>query len=511
MNGFLALLNNPILDRIIRLLPGDEPVYLVGGAIRDALLNRSHYDLDLVTPGNAIKLARKIADNLGAAYFPLDTQRNMARIILKDDEELDIAGSILRRIDFSSYQGPDLISDLQGRDFTINAMAMEVHALQTLIDPFGGAVDLANKRLRACSQQSIFDDPIRILRAVRFSVEYELSIQPETLQLIRQAVQFLPMESAERLRDELFRILLLPNSSSAIRILDKLDALEYVLPELTKLKNIQQSPPHIMNAWEHTLDILVQLDKLLNVMAEEYNPDMAGNLTMGLVGLRLGRYRQHLMDYYKITINPDRPQRGLLFLAGLYHDVGKVNAQKVEEDGRIRFIEHEQIGSKLVEKRGKALKFSNQEIERLMIIVKHHMRPSLLAHSNELPSKKTIYRFFRDTGDAGVDICILSMADILATYGPTLPQERWARHLDVIREMMNAWWEDRTESIFPPPLVNGDDLMGELDITPGPVIGYLLDTIYEAQITGEIHNRQEAIRFAKKMLKERKIDPEGRN
>jgi poly(A) polymerase len=97
------------------------------------------------------------------------------------------------------------------------------------------------------------------------------------------------------------------------------------------------------------------------------------------------------------------------------------------------------------------------------------------------------------------------MADILATYGTTLPQERWVWHLDFIREMMNAWWEDSTESIFPPPLVNGDDLLKELDIIPGPMIGYLLEVIYEAQVTGEIHSRQEGIGYAKKMLKQRKI------
>jgi putative nucleotidyltransferase with HDIG domain len=505
MDEFEVSLNQPILNRIISLIPDYDAAYLVGGAIRDALLRRHYYDLDFVLPGNAIKLARRIGDAIGAAYFPLDTHRNMARLVLIPDESVDGLRINPRRIDFSTFQGVDLISDLQGRDFTMNAMAVEVHQLGELIDPLGGATDLAANRLKACSQQSIINDPVRILRAVRFSVELELRIEPKTLEFIKQGVVLLPEVSSERLRDELFRILLLPNSSSAIRILDKFHALEHVLPEITKLKNIQQSPPHIMNAWEHTLETLVQIDFLLNILAEEYNPDLAGNLTMGLVGLRLGRYRQQLIDYYKKSINPDRPQRGLLYLAGLYHDVGKLKAQKVEEDGRIRFIEHEQIGSKLVEKRGKALKLSNQEIERLMTIVKHHMRLGLLSRSNELPSKKAIYRFFRDTGEAGIDICILSMADILATYGPTLPQERWVRHLDVIREMMDAWWEDRTESIFPPPLVNGDDLLKELDIIPGPMVGYLLEVIYEAQIAGEIHSRQEAIGYAKKMLKQRKI------
>ena len=499
MDEFLARLSNPILDRVIQLIPDDEPVYLVGGAIRDALLLRPVYDLDFVIPGNAMKLARQIANKLGAAYFPLDKKRNMARIILMSDEPIEGIGGTLRRIDFSSFQGPDLISDLRGRDFTMNSMAVEVHQLQTLIDPLGGAADLASKRLKACSPQSILDDPIRILRAVRFSVELDLSIQPETRQLIRQAARLLPEESAERLRDELFRILSQSRPSCALRILDILGALEFAMPEACMLKGIEQSPPHIMDAWEHTLDFLGRLEIILDVLAPEYNPDKVDNLTMGTLALYLGRFRNPLKEHLSNPLNPERPHRGLLFFAGLYHDVGKLKARTMDEKGKIRFINHEQIGGKLVETRGKAMKLSNLEIERLVTIVNHHMRPSLLSHTEEIPSRKAIYRFFRDTGAAGVDICLLSLADILATYGPTIPQKRWTRHLEVVQMLLKAWWEDRSEGIFPRLLINGDDLMKELSISPGPQVGFLLDAILEAQVGGDIHSRQEALNLAKQL------------
>ena len=174
----------------------------------------------------------------------------------------------------------------------------------------------------------------------------------------------------------------------------------------------------------------------------------------------------------------------------------------MDEKGKIRFINHEQIGSKAVEKRGKALKLSNLEIERLVKIVNHHVRPSLLSHTEELPSRKAIYRFFRDTGIAGVDICLLSLADILATYGPTLPQERWSRHLEVVRMMLSAWWEDRTGSIYPRPIINGDELMEALSLSPSPTVGYLLDGIREAQVAGDVHSREEAINLARSLLQE---------
>ena len=502
MNALPERLRQPLLLRIISLLPEGVPVFLVGGAIRDALLNRAQYDLDFVTPGDAIKIARQLGDRIGAAYFALDTERNMARLVLKPGAAQDYPEQHPIRIDFSTYQGADLASDLAAREFTINAMAVEVHELQTLVDPMGGLQDLLAKRLKACSERSFINDPVRILRAVRFSVALELSIPSETVQLMRQAVVHLPTVSAERMRDELFRILIQSHPGTAIRLLDTLEALEYILPETCLLKGVEQSSPHILDAWEHTLDVLSRLESILDVVAEEFKPDKASNLALGLVSMQLGRYRPFLIEHLKSALNPDRPQRGMLFLAGLYHDVGKRKTQTVDDDGKIRFIEHEHIGARLADRRGQLLKLSRLEIDRLVTIVKHHMRPSFLSHTEELPSRKAVYRFFRDTGAAGVDISLLSLADMLATYGPTLPQERWNRHLEVVRELLHAWWEDREERVFPIPLIDGDQLMRTLDLSPGPVVGYLLETIREAQVAGDIHTTEEATSLGKTLLQE---------
>jgi len=496
MDEIIANLRHPLLERIISLLPSGSPIYLVGGAVRDALLNRQSYDLDFVTPGDSMKIARKLADDLGAAYFPLDSERKVARVVLRPKDDISIHGVHSVRVDFSAYQGADLTRDLHGRDFTMNAMAVEIHHLETLVDPMGGAADLISKRLRSCSASSFLDDPVRILRAVRFSVDLDLKIQSETLRLMREAARHLPDVSAERLRDELFRILSITHPATSLRILDKLAVLEFILPEVCALKDVQQSPPHTMDAWNHTLDSLNRLESLLDVLALEYDPDHASNLSLCLVALQLGRYRQQLAGHLNSALNPDRPHRGLIFLAGLYHDVGKQSTRTVDDQGNCRFIGHEQIGSKLVEKRGQALKLSNLEVERLISIVKHHMRPSLLSHPIELPSRKAVYRLFRDTGAAGVDICILSLADMLATYGPTIPQERWSKHVGVVRTLLGAWWEDKEERIFPPPFLNGDDLKDEFNLSPGPIIGYLLESLREAQVTGDIRSRQEAINLA---------------
>jgi poly(A) polymerase len=263
---------------------------------------------------------------------------------------------------------------------------------------------------------------------------------------------------------------------------------------------VKQGPPHVLDVWGHTLDILSRLENLLEVLSPHYDPDKAGNLSLGMVVLRLGRFRQQLAQHLNSALNPDRPHRGLIFLAALYHDVGKLATRSVDEKGVIRFLGHDQIGGQLAEKRARALKLSNLEISRLVNIVSHHMRPSLLSHPKEAPSRKAVYHYFRDTGAAGVDICLLSLADVQATYGPTLPQDRWIRHLDVVRTLLNAWWEDKTQKVLPPALINGDELQDELAIPPGPIIGYLLESIREAQVSGEVSNREQAVRLARSIL-----------
>ena len=502
MDDFLASLRHPLLERIISLLPTGFPIYLVGGAIRDALLNRQSYDLDFVTPGDSMKMARKLADEIGAAYFPLDSERKVARVVLKAKDDASFHGVHSMRVDFSAFQGADLVSDLRGRDFTMNAMALEIHHLDSLVDPLSGKADLLSKRLRACSDNSFLNDPIRILRGVRFSVDFDLHIQSETLHLMQAAVSHLADVSPERIRDELFRILSISHPTKSLQILDKLEVIDTILPEVCMLKDVQQSTPHVMDVWNHTLDFLNRLESLLDVLAPEYDPEKASNLTFDLVSLQLGRYKEQLAEHLNSALNPDRPHRGLIFLAGLYHDVGKLTTRTIDTQGNIKFIGHDQIGSKLVQKRGQALKLSNLEIERLVSIVNHHMRPALLSHPVESPSRKAVYRFFRDTGAAGIDICILSLADMLATYGPTLPQERWAKHVSVVRTLLDAWWEDKEERVFPLPVLNGDDLIEELKLSPGPILGYILETIREAQVSGDIRNRQEAINLARAIVDE---------
>lgn len=484
----------PFLAQIQATLPADAPVYLVGGAVRDLLLGRISHDLDFVTPRNGIAVSRSVANALGGDFFALDPERNTGRVILTTPENERYF------LDFATFRGPDLESDLRKRDFTINAIAMDIRQPRVLIDPLGGAKDLHARQLQPCSASSFEDDPLRILRCVRQAVELELKLLPETRRLLHQALAGLERISPERLRDELFRILEARRPVVTLRMLDLLGALAYVLPELNALKGVTQSPPHSEDVWNHTLSSAQKLADLMDVLQPVHDAEAAANWAMGLVSLRLGRYRQQLNAHLAKGLNPDRSLRGLLLLAALYHDVGKPATQRVDEGGRIRFIEHDQLGAKMAQKRGAMLHLSNLEIERLGAIVRHHMRPLLLAQSPEPASRRAIYRFFRDTREAGVDICLLSLADLLATYGAGMPQDIWVQQLETTRTLLEAWWEQADEQVSPPALLSGRDLMEALHLPPGPEIGRLLEEIREAQAAGEITERNQALELARARL-----------
>jgi putative nucleotidyltransferase with HDIG domain len=490
----LDKVNLQILARIQAALPAGTTAYLVGGAVRDLLLNRVTHDLDFVVPERAIPISRSVANSLGGGFYALDPERDAGRVILTNEANERYF------LDFASFRGDDLESDLRNRDFTINAIALNINETDSLIDPLGGARDLQNKQLRLCSPASFENDPLRILRGVRQATEFGLRILPETRHQLRQALPGLVKISPERVRDELFRILDGRKPIVAMRALDMLGALTYILPELDAMKGVTQPPPHHEDVWSHTLSTAHRLADLIDMLQPEYNGETTANWAMGLVSLRLGRYRQQLKNHLGDGLHPDRSLRALLLLAALYHDVAKPATRQVDQAGRIRFLEHDQLGAQLAHQRGTSLHLSNAETERLTTIVRQHMRPLLLTQSGEAPTRRAIYRFFRATGPAGVDICLLSLADSLATYGAGLPQEIWTQQLDVTRALLEAWWEQAEESVAPPALLNGHDLIQAFNLSPGPEIGQILEQIREAQASGEIKERAEALAYARLWL-----------
>lgn len=488
---------SPLLVSVLKSLPSDQEIYLVGGAVRDALLGRESRDLDFAVPADGIKLARQIADKLNGAFYPLDLERDTGRVVLKREDGDRII------LDFATYRGADIEADLRDRDFTINAIAFNLSA-EALFDPLRGGNDLRAKNIRACSTDSMANDPVRVLRAIRLAAGLGFQIDLETRQQMKQAGVRLRSVSPERLRDELFRILEGPQPGTAIRALEMLGALPYILPELSTLKGVEQPAPHVHDVWNHTIAVLNSLEEILAALAPDYAAESTGDLLTGLLVLRLGRYREQFNAHFASPLNTDRTVRALLFFAALYHDVAKPGCKTTDDEGRIRFWGHEVKGAEMTAARANALHLSNDEIHRLRAITRNHMR--LHFHSGRLegehttPSRKAIYRFFRDAGEAGVDLALLALADMRATHGHTLTQETWVAALDTCRIFLENYWEKPTETISPPRLLDGNELMTELDLKPGPRVGEILEAIREEQATGGVLTREEALVFARGWL-----------
>lgn len=487
---------SPYLDKVRQSLSPKAVIYLVGGAVRDALLNKQAHDLDFTLPKDALKTARRVANALKGAYYRMDEEHETGRVILVEEDGTRII------LDFVAMTGPTLEDDLRGRDFTVNAMAVDVHNPQELLDPLGGLTDLLNKEMRACSLTAFKDDPVRILRAIRIAAAYQMRIQPETRKLIKAAVGLLPNTSPERLRDELFKILDGPQPTTTIRGLDILGALVHVLPELLPMKGVAQSAPHSYDVWEHTLHTLERLENILALLDKGYTHDneAGGDLSSGLISQRLGRYREQITDHMDTRLTIERSPRALLFLAALYHDVAKPQSRRENADGAIRFNGHEEAGAKIIGERAVELRLSNPEVERLTTVIQYHKRPWNLAKATEPPSRREIYRFFRDTGPAGVDICLLDLADILAIYAPSALQDALSKHLELVRALLEAYWEKFTEIVSPPTLVNGHDLMKAFKLKPGPQVGEMLEAIREAQAVGEVDTKKKALAFGQEWL-----------
>lgn len=485
-----------VFARLTEALEPDQQIYLVGGAVRDLLLGRSLHDFDFAVWPSARQIARRIANRLGGHFFVMDAEHDVARVIWKP-----VQGE--RQIfDFSRLRSADIETDLHSRDFTINAIAIDLRDPDNLVDPLGGAVDLKNGVLRACSSDAFREDPIRVLRAVRLAIAFNLKIEPQTLAQLRQAVSLLANASSERQRDELFRMFDAPKTGSALRILDQFGALDVVLPELGSLKGVEQTKPHTQPVWEHTLAAVTAFEPLYSHLVGSYDEE-AADLMTGLAVMQLGRFRFALAEHFNNGLNPERSHKSLLKFALLYHDIGKPETQTRAADGRLRFINHDPVGARIAAERAEALALSRAEVERVETIVRHHMRIHLLVQTGQPPSRRAQYRFYRDTGPAGVDICLLTLADTMGTYGATLPVDVWNAELSVVRTMLESWFERPTEVVSPPRLINGDDLQLIFDLQPGPVIGDVLEAVRERQAEGKLHDRQAAIDFARNWLKNR--------
>ncbi len=494
-------LQQPALDELLNTLRREQPpLYVVGGIVRDLILGKvtAAVDLDIVVGEGAMALAKHVADRLGWAYYPLDEARDVARLVFT-------AGSALPSVcDIAAMRGGTIESDLSLRDFTINAMALEYgpSGSPRLIDVVGGRQDLAAQIVRRVSPSSLADDPVRLLRAVRLAAQLDLNLESATEAQIRRLARSIEMVSAERLRDELWKIVTSPTPARAIDQLRQLGLLPHVLPEVAATIGIAQSIPHAAPVYEHTLRTVTAMQTIQTWIMDGVKPNSVESF--GLLVRRLERWHDALRTHLAAPVGAHRRRADWLFWHALLHDIGKPATQSkdISADGehRIRFLNHEQVGAQLAGDRLLELRFNRVEIELVAAVIRGHMRPHHLHSSfDKQPiTRRAAFRFFRDTGSkpdsvgVGLDILLLALADRIATY-EAMPVD-WEDYLTHVDQLLSMAFSQGGPA--PRPLIDGHLLMQRLALPPGPELGQVLDHVLEAQVAGDISTPEEALDLA---------------
>jgi len=338
------------------LLAEQEPIYVVGGAVRDFLLGRDAglTDLDLALAGPVLPLARRVADRLGWAYYPLDAERDVARIVQRRD------GAAPLVCDLAALRG-DLAQDLALRDFTVNALALQMTAdgPPHLIDRCDGVGDLRRQRIRAVTRQSLAADPIRTLRALRFAAQLGFTLAEQTAAQIPALAPRVTQTSPERQRDELWKMLGLARPGDRLADMQRLGLLVHVLPEVAALDQVEQSPPHRLDVLQHTCEVMDGAAALRDWLADRNFalPDRALEET-------LTPRREQLAVHFAQELASGRSRAAWLVWHALFHDTGKPACASVETDAggarRIRFFGHAQVSANIAERRSLALRFSRR-------------------------------------------------------------------------------------------------------------------------------------------------------
>ena len=434
---------------------------LVGGPVRDAILGRLGNDLDFTTdarPDATKKILEKWADAIW------ETGREFGTIAGKrGDVTIEITTYRSESYDPKSRKpdvafGDSIDGDLARRDFTVNAMALELTTNPpTFIDRFDGVADLAKKILRTPGkpEDSFSDDPLRMMRAARFVSQLEFSVDPAVAKAITNMSERINIISAERVRDELTKTLMSKNPRLGLTLLVETGLANYILPELPKLKLEIDEHHHHKDVYEHTLKVLEQAIALED---------------------RLG--------------GPNLVIR----LAALMHDIGKPKTRELIPGGGVSFHHHEVVGSRLTKERLKALRFSNDEIDDVSKLVFLHLR--FHGYGTGEWTDSAVRRYIRDAEHLLVHLHVLTRAD--CTTRNQRKAEALAKTYDSLEERITLLMEQEELEKIRPDL-DGSQIMEILKLKPSPIVGkayqYLLDLRMEQGPLGAEKAEQELLNW----------------
>jgi putative nucleotidyltransferase with HDIG domain len=461
----------PVVVLARQALAGAEEAWIVGGAVRDAVLGTAVTDLDLAVAGDPATAAKAIARAGDGHAFELSAEFATWRTVAADRSW---------QVDATALRGETIEADLAARDFTLGAVAIPLAGGEP-IDPNGGLADLEQGVLRVVGERSFAADPLRLLRAARLAADLGLQVEAGTAALARAEAAHAAGSAGERQLAELRRLLGGPDPLRGLALLDELGLTPVVLPELEALRGVEQGPNHHLDVHGHTLAVL---ERALEVEAD------------------LGRFAgERATETRQLLDEPlaDEMTRGTALRFGaLLHDVGKP-ATRGERAGYVTFIGHDSEGAEIVGGICRRLRASRALTGHLRALTLHHLRLGFLVHEAPLPRRR-VHEYLRATEPVAADVTLLTVADRLSARGggPLATEEAIEAHLKLAREMLAAALDWRREGP-PEPLVHGGELAAELGIAPGPELGELLAELEAAQYASEIGSREEAVERARQL------------
>lgn len=428
-----------ILRRATENTPYEGRLYLVGGIVRDRVMGRAlDEDIDIVLEGDAAALAWMLRENGVALHDPVTFERFGTAMVTVAGRQVEIAGARKESYDRDSRkpstQPGTLAEDAARRDFTVNALLENLHTGE-ILDLTGRALqDIDARIIRTPLDPAVTfdDDPLRMLRAIRFAVRLRFDIHPETCQATCDTAQRLSIVSAERVRDEFEKILMTPDATRGMELLRETGLLSQFAPELVAMHGVTQNVYHIHDVWTHTMRMLESL------------PPGAGII---------------------------------LRLAALMHDVGKVDTRSVDEDGSVHFYQHQSVGAAIARNIMHRLKFPNSSVEQVAFLISMHLR---VGEYDEQWTDTAVRRLIRDAGPHLQDLITLTRADKAAS-NPEMPSadlDALQAHIGRVRERLEGG------GIRSP--LDGREIMDLLGVRQGPVIGEVKAFLESRIIEGEL-------------------------
>jgi poly(A) polymerase len=424
----------PLASLASRFVAAGHELALVGGPVRDAFLGRPVNDLDLATsahPDDIVRIIRPLADahwEIGRAFGTIGARLGEHTVEITT-YRADAYSADSRKPEVAF--GDTLEGDLVRRDFTMNAMALRLPDL-TLVDPAGGLDDLFARRLMTpgSPDDSFGDDPLRMMRAARFVAQLDVQVDPRVLESMQRMRERLSIVSAERIRDELLKLLATPRPRRGLELLVDVGLAELVIPEVPALRLEVDEHAHHKDVYEHSLTVLQQAIELEQSRAPGSAPDM------------------------------------VLRLAALLHDIGKPATKRVEAQGAVTFHHHDVVGAKLARKRLTALRLDKDTVVAVSRLVELHLR--FFGYSDAPWADSGVRRYVRDADTLLERLHILTRADV-TTRNPRKAARLRGAYDELERRIAVLAEQEELQSIRPD--LDGEQIMALLSLRPGPIVG----------------------------------------